>query len=291
MKKLLAFLFLLSSVSGFTQDDAQGRAEQVVKEHLKSVFGDEYKSYGFSELYKTSPARIMEVESIKSKVDVLRKNNLLTDSSLKAYENLIERKIDTIKANKEFPTYDIKHYFVVKEDKKDFLYQTQFYFYPDGKIKDLTQLMKYEFTGKEYDWFYGYYRRNPALPNDILENKKVYKYLDAMLVDPEDPESAMATVINTYSVISTKGYLDTVNLPRILSMRWLKKNSENEIIITEFSPVSPIYIHSEKVGYKLFVKYEMQGVEYAHYFEFDIQFIMTGSLPVEKPFEPYFKKQ
>lgn len=291
MKKLLAFLFLLSSVSGFAQDDAQGRAEQVVKEHLKSVFGDEYKSYGFSELYKTSPARIMEVESIKSKVDVLRKNNLLTDSSLKAYENLIERKIDTIKANKEFPTYDIKHYFVVKEDKKDFLYQTQFYFYPDGKIKDLTQLMKYEFTGKEYDWFYGYYRRNPALPNDILENKKVYKYLDAMLVDPEDPESAMATVINTYSVISTKGYLDTVNLPRILSMRWLKKNSENEIIITEFSPVSPIYIDSEKVGYKLFVKYEMQGVEYAHYFEFDIQFIMTGSLPVEKPFEPYFKKQ
>ena len=290
MKQFITFLFIFSAIFGFSQDDAQDRAELVVKKHLKGVFGEEYKSYGFSELYKTSTPRILEVEEIKSKIDVLRKSNLLTDSSLKAYEILIEQKIDTIKANQEFPTYDIKHYFVVKEDKTDFLYQTQIFLYPDGKIKDVNQIMKYEFVGKEYDWFYGYYRRNPVLPNDILENKKVYTYLDAMLEDPEDAESAMATVINTYSVISTKGYLDTVNLPRILAMKWIKENTDDEITITEFSPVNTIQIDSEKVGYKLFVKYEMKGIKYAQYFEFDTQFILTGSLPVEKPFEPYFKK-
>ena len=290
MKQFITLLLLFSYSLGFSQDDAQDRAENVVKKHLKGIFGEEYKSYGFSELFKTSTPRIIEVEEIKKKVDVLRKNNLLTYSSLRAYDELIQKKIDTIKMNKEFPIYDIKHYFVVKEEKIDYLYQTQFFLFPDGKIKDLTQLMKYEFTGKEYDWFYGYYRRNPVLPNDILENNKVYKYLDAMLVNPEDAESAMATVINTYSIISTKGYLDTVNLPRILAIKWLKKNTKDEIIITEFSEVSLIQIDSEKVGYKLFVKFEMNGIEYAQYFEFDTRFILTGSLPVEKPFSSYFKQ-
>ena len=291
MKHFVTLLILFFSVFGFSQENAQERAEKVVKTHLKSVFGEEYKSYGFSELYKTSTPRIMEVEEIKKKIDVLRKNNLLTDSSLKSYDALIQRKIDTIKMNKEFPIYDIKHYFVVNEEGVDYLYQTQFFLFPDGKIKELTQLMKYEFTGKEYDWFYGYYRRNPALTQDLLENKKVYNYLDGLLENPEDPASAMATVITTYSVISTKGYLDTVNLPRILATKWMKKNSGEEIIITEFSPVRLLRQEEEKIGYTLFMKLEIKGVETVQYFEFDNQFVLTGSLPVEKPYDSYFSKE
>ena len=75
---------------------------------------------------------------MKKKIDVLRKNNLLTDSSLKHYDSILKLKVDTIKSLKQFSYYDIKHYYVIKESDKNHLYFTQFYLYPDGKIKDVT---------------------------------------------------------------------------------------------------------------------------------------------------------
>ncbi len=289
MKKSIALIFICLATMGFGQQTAQDRAEELVKKHLTTVFGEKYKSYGFETLYKVSPPRITEVENLKYKIDVLRKNNLLTDSSLKYYDSIIKLKIDTIKKNKEFSTYDISHFYVLKESGKNNLYYTQFFLTPDGKIKDINQKMNYEFVGKEYDWFYNYYRRNPMLPNNPEENKNCFLYLDNLLQNAEKKEAAMATVINTYSVIAKKGYLDTVELPRVLSMHWLKLNNDTELIINKFSKVKPILDSTKKIGYNLFILYEKQGVEYARYFEFDINFILTGSLPVEKPFEQYFK--
>ncbi len=291
MKYLGVFLFLITASFGFSQDNAQERAEQVVVEHLREIFGDDYKSYGFGELYKTSPKRIMEVEKIKNNIDLLRKKNLLTDSSLRSYEQLIEKKIDTIKRNKEFSTYDLNHFFVAKEGNDEYLYKTQFFLYPDGKLKDLEQLMKYKFIGKEHDWFYGYYRRNPVLPQDAVENKKVYDYFDKLLLSTDNLESSMATVINAYSVISKVGYLDTVQLPRLLASQWIKRNKDEKATITRFSEVQVLSSEDVKLGYKLFVSYKINGTEQARYFEFDSSFVLTGNLPVNKPYEQYFVKQ
>lgn len=290
MKHLITLIFICLLSAGYSQRNAQERAEEAVKTHLKNVFSDKYKSYGFETLYKVSPPRIVEVENLKYKIDVLRKNNMLTDSSLKYYDSIIKLKVDTIKANKEFSTYDISHYYVLKEEGKNTLHYTKFYLTPDGKIKDVDQMMSYELIGKEYDWFYSYYRRNPMLPNDLIENKKCFTYLDNLLQTGEDKETTMATVINTYRVIASKGYLDTVSLPMILSSHWLKKNMEEEIIISKFSKVK--LIRSEegvKLGYNIFVEFEKEGVKNAHYFEFDPNFILTGTLPVEKPYDSYFK--
>ena len=293
MKNIITLIFTLFVLTGISQKTAQDRAEDVVKAHLIKTFtAEKYKSYGFEELFKVSPPRILEVESLKSKIDKLRKNNLLTDSSLKHYDSILKLKVDTIKGLKEFSYYDIKHYYVIKDAKKNHLYFTQFFLFPDGKIKDVTQLMKYEFVGKEYDWFYNYYRRNPMLPNNIRENKKCFQYLDNLLENETfNRESTMATVINTYSVISTKQFLDTTVLTRLLSMHWLKKNNDTELTINQFSDVSPILDSTETIGYKLFVKYENAGVEKVQYFEFDLNYILSNSLPVEKPFEQYFKKE
>ena len=71
----------------------------------------------------------------------------------------------------------------------------------------------------------------------------------------------------------------------------MKKNSEEEIIITEFSPVNVLRQEEEKIGYTLFMKLEIKGVETVQYFEFDNQFVLTGSLPVEKPYDSYFSKE
>jgi len=155
MKKIITIVFLLNLTIGFGQYTAQDRAEKTVREHLiKSFTNEKYKSFGFEELYKTSPKEILEIEELKSKVNVLRKNNLLTDSSLSYYDSLTRVKVDAVKAKKLFSTYDIKHNFVIKEGENNTLNYYNFILYPDGKIKDVQQLMKFEFAGSEYDWFY-----------------------------------------------------------------------------------------------------------------------------------------
>ena len=160
MKKIITVVFLLSISLGYGQYTAQDRAEKTVREHLtKSFTSEKYKSYGFEELYKTTPSEILEVEELKNKVNVLREKNLLTDSSLAYYDSLTKVKVDEVKAKKLFSTYDIKHNFVLKEGEKNTLHYYNFVLFPDGKIKDVQLLMKFEFVGSEYDWFYNYYRR------------------------------------------------------------------------------------------------------------------------------------
>ena len=115
MKKILLILFVLITLNGLSQRNAQDRAEDAVKKYLTEIFTKEkYKPFGFEPLFKITPPEIMEVDVLKMEVDELRKSNKLTDTLLKEYEIKIKSKVDSVKAKKVFSTYDIKHYFVAR---------------------------------------------------------------------------------------------------------------------------------------------------------------------------------
>ena len=294
MKHLLLSLFCFSISISFAQNTAQERAEETIKNHLTSVFTQErYKSFGFEALYKVSPPEIAEIDELKANVDVLRRKNLLTDSSLKHYDSVINVKVKAVKAKKLFSTYDINHYFVVNEKGgKNILYYYHFELYPDGKIKDVEQLMKLPFVNIEYDWFYSYYRRNSLYTNDEKENEISYAYMDNIISNyTKNRESAMATVLATHGVIARYAYLDTVKLPRIIVQNWLVRNNPESIKITNYSEVTPLFDGTEKIGYKLFCEYSINEEKKAHYFEFDLNFVMLGNLIVQPPYEEYFKRK
>jgi len=72
MRKIFTLLFILNLTLGYGQYTAQDRAEEMVKEHLiKSYTKEKYKSFGFEDLYKTTPPEILEVEELKNKVKSL----------------------------------------------------------------------------------------------------------------------------------------------------------------------------------------------------------------------------
>ena len=84
MKKILLILFVLITVNGLSQRNAQDRAEDAVKKYLTEIFTKEkYKPFGFEPLFKITPPEIMEVDVLKMEVDELRKSNKLTDTLLK----------------------------------------------------------------------------------------------------------------------------------------------------------------------------------------------------------------
>ena len=293
MKKLITLLFILNLGLGFGQYTAQDRAEKTVREYLIKLYTKEnYKSFGFEDLYKTSPPEIMEVEELKNKVNVLRKKNLLTDSSLSYYDSLTTLKVEAVKAKKLFSTYDIKHSYVIKDGETNTLHFYNFELYPDGKIKDVEKIMKFEFVGSEYDWFYNYYRRSTLLIDDLEENKNCYTYLDNLFnEDTEDRVATLETVLATHATISRYSYLDTVVVQRIIGQNWLRRNISKEIKVITYSSIETIYEGSEKIGSNLFVEYELNGNKEARYFEFDINYIVRGSLTVKKPYIDYFKKK
>ncbi len=293
MKKIITIVFLLNLTIGFGQYTAQDRAEKTVREHLiKSFTNEKYKSFGFEELYKTSPKEILEIEELKSKVNVLRKNNLLTDSSLSYYDSLTRVKVDAVKAKKLFSTYDIKHNFVIKEGENNTLNYYNFILYPDGKIKDVQQLMKFEFAGSEYDWFYSYYRRTTLLVDDAEENTNCYNYLDNLIkTDTIDRIATMQTVLATHATIARYAYLDTIVVQRIIAQNWLRRNISSSIKVLQYSNIETILDKEEKIGSNLFVEYELNGIKSAYYFEFDTNYILRGSLIVNEPYTEYFKKK
>lgn len=293
MRKIITLLFIATLNLGYGQYTAQDRAEKAVKENLIKTFTKEnYKSFGFEELYKNTPPEIMEVEELKNKVNVLRKNNLLTDSSLSYYDSVTNAKVEAVKAKKLFSTYDLKHSFVIKKGEINTLHFYNFELYPNGKIKDVNQLLKFEFVGSEYDWFYNYYRRSTLLINDIEENENCYKYLDNLIkVDTIDRVATMETVLATHATIARYGYLDTTVVQRIIAQNWLRRNISKEIKVIEFSSIENISDEGEKIGSNIFVEYTLNDVKDARYFEFDINYILRGSLTLKKPYIQYFNKK
>lgn len=293
MKKILLILFVLITVNGLSQRNAQDRAEDAVKKYLTEIFTKEkYKPFGFEPLFKITPPEIMEVDVLKMEVDELRKSNKLTDTLLKEYEIKIKSKVDSVKAKKVFSTYDIKHYFVVKDEGVNYLYYFDFILYPDGKVKDVTKLMKYEFVNIEYDWFYSYYRRSPLIIDNNKENKDCFTYLnDLVLNDTIDRESTMATTLSTYGVISRYGFMDTTKLSRIIILNELVREFGKEVTIIKYSQLKPVIDNGETIGYKQFVEWQKDGVNKAHYYELDLNYVIRGDLVVEAPYQKYFEEK
>lgn len=293
MKKLITLLFILNLGLGYGQYTAQDRAEKTVREYLIEIYTQEkYTSFGFEDLYKTSPPEIMEVEELKNKVNILRKKNLLTDSSLSYYDSLTRKKVEAVKAKKLFSTYDIKHSFVVNKDGINTLHFYNFQLFPDGSVKDIQQIMKYDFVGSEYDWFYKYYRRSTLLIDDLEENKNCYSYLDNLIqVDTIDRAATLEAVLATHATISRYSYLDTVVVQRIIAQNWLRRNISKNIKVTEYSNIENITEEGQKIGSNIFVEYQLNDVKNARYFEFDTNYILRGTLQVKKPYTSYFIKK
>lgn len=293
MKKLLLLSILLISFGGIAQKTAQDRAEDAVKKHLIGVFTQEnYKPFGFDPLYKVTPPEIMEVEILKAEVDSLRKTNSLNDSILRYYEKEIKVKVDTVKARRIFPTYDIKHYFVVRENGVNTLNYFDFVLFPDGKIKDVSNLMKLDFVHIEYDWFYSYYRKAPLLIDNAKENEACFDYLNNLLMnDTKDREATMETVLATYGVISRFGFMDTTKLSKIVIQNRIKREFGEEAKIIKYSELAQIIDEGEVIGYKQFVEYQLGEEKFAHYYEMDLNYIIRGSLIVEAPYEQHFKTE
>lgn len=293
MKKILFILFVLITVNGLSQKNAQDRAEDAVKKYLTEIFSlEKYKPFGFEPLFKVTPPEIMEVNLIKTEVDSLRRKNLLTDTLLKQYEIKIKSKVDSVKAKKVFSTYDIKHYFVVKDEGINYLYYFDFILYPDGKVKDVSKLMKFEFVNIEYDWFYSYYRRAPLIIDNNEENRDYFNYLNSLVLsDTIDREATMATTLASYGVASRFGFMDTTKLSHIVIQNQLTREFGKEIKIIKYSQLKPVIDNGETIGYKLFVEWQKDSVNSAHYYELDLNYVIRGSLVVEAPYQKYFKTE
>ena len=290
MKRILLLTFITLSFLANSQRTPQDRAEISVQNYIKKAFKNQtYKAYNFGELYKTTPSEIMEIESIKNKIDSLRKENKLTYSELNKYDSIILFKTKEVKQKKRYSTYDINHYFVIeKSNSVNILYQYNFTLYPNGKVKEIQKLLEREFVSDEYDWFYHYYRRNIII-SEINENKNIYNYLDELLeAETIDKNECMSTVLTMIKTLYNKQYLDTISVSTAVVKKWFLAN-KSLINILKTSNLKPIKENNLVIGYKVFVKFEENNETKTLYFELDTDYITRGVLEVEKPFNKYFE--
>lgn len=288
--KHLILIFVFNTVTAFllAQNTPQDRAENAVINHLKTTFKDkEYHGYEFGDLYKITPPEISSLDSIKNKAKLV--NN---DSLLNYYDSLIKLKTKEIKEKKLFSTYEINHFFTLKEKfKNPVLYEYNFELFPDGKIKDAREQMEYKLTPDEYNYYYYYYMRKD-LYNDSKQNEALYNYLETLYTNETiSKEAAMGTILTVAKVVYEYNVYDTILISRIEAQKWLSKNLKESYTINKYSDVNSIKDTNNIIlGYNLFVELTIKDSTEAYYFEFDYDYILRGILPVEKPFEQYFQK-
>lgn len=287
---ILIFVFNTATAFLFAQNTPQDRAESAVVNHLKTTFKDkEYHGYEFGDLYKITPPEISSLDSIKNKAKLVNNNN---DSLLGYYDSLIKLKTKEIKEKHLFSTYEINHFFTLKEKfKNPVIYEYNFELFPDGKIKDAREQMKYQLTPDEYNYYYYYYMRKD-LYNDSKQNEALYNYLETLYTNETiSKEAAMGTILTVAKVVYEYNVYDTILISRIEAQKWLSKNLKESYTINKYSDVNSIKdTNNNTLGYNLFVELTIKDSTEAYYFEFDYDYILRGILPVEKPFEQYFKK-
>lgn len=287
---ILVFVFNTVTAFLFAQNTPQDRAESAVINHLKTTFKDkEYHGYEFGDLYKITPPEISSLDSIKNKAKLVNTNN---DSLLGYYDSLIKLKTKEIKEKQLFSAYEINHFFTLKEKfKNPVLYEYNFELFPDGKIKDAREQMKYQLTPDEYNYYYYYYMRKD-LYNDSKQNEALYNYLETLYTNETiSKEAAMGTILTVAKVVYEYNVYDTILISRIEAQKWLSKNIKESYTINKYSDVNSIKdTNNNTLGYNLFIELTIKDSTEAYYFEFDYDYILRGVLPVEKPFEQYFKK-
>lgn len=282
-----------SSAIKFTigKKSPQTKAENAVINHLKTTFKDkEYHGYEFGDLYKITPPEITELENIIDSAKLIN-----PDKDRKAsvhYDSLIKLKTKEIKEKHLFSTYEINHFFTLKEKfKNPVLYEYNFELFPDGKIKDAREQMEYKLTPDEYNYYYYYYMRKD-LYNDSKQNEALYNYLETLYTNETiSKEAAMGTILTVAKVVYEYNVYDTILISRIEVQKWLSKNLKESYTINKYSDVNSIKdTNNNTLGYNLFVELTIKDSTEAYYFEFDYDYILRGILPVKKPFEQYFKK-
>jgi hypothetical protein len=292
MKHFIIITLLITLKFSFGQDTPQNIAENAIMKHIEKTFStQEYHGYEFGDLFKITPAEITEIEKLKNKSKLIDTKN---DSLVNYYNSLIKEKTKEVKAKKLYSTYEINHFFTLKEKYKNpILQEYNFVLFPDGKIKDVNKELEFKLSADEYNYYYYYYKRKD-LYNNKEQNEKIYAYIENLYKSERiNKEAAMSTLLTVSKVIYEYNVYDTVLIARIEAQKWLTKNTEGTLTINKYSSINAIIdtITKDILGYNIFAKVLQNDSIKAFYFEFDYDYILRGVLPIETPFEQYFKTQ
>ena len=288
MKHILILLLIIIACNGWSQATPQQKAELAVTKHLKKTYPkSEYHGYGFSNLIKITPTQITELKEYKKAIASI---DSVDENTKNYYDSLIQNKLKEVKEKRLFSTYEINHFYTLKEKfKKPILFEYTFTLLPDGKISDVAKQLEYKLIDDEYDYFYYYYSKKD-LHNTKEDNISTYSYLED-LYEKElvNKRAVMSTILTIAKVIYENDAYDTILIPRIEAQKWIKNNLA-DLLITNYSTVNSIIDSSNNkiIGYNIFAQISQNDSTKAYYFEFDYDYILRGVLPVEAPFEKYF---
>jgi hypothetical protein len=221
-----------------TPKSQQDKAELFVEQHVLKQFSTlgEYKPYRFGQLYVLKPLEIEERDNLldlKTKLPSLKDHyGAKLDSVIAANDSAIARKQRYIKANRIHVTYEISHVFKVSnaQSGKRTLYEYLFYLLPNGKVKNVSQVMEVDLTSKEDDWFYYYIMQYPLFNLNDKEaeqklNAKIYTHFNAALTNESgDKGDLLKAILGIVAHIKEKGNMDPNHLGKASVAKWMSSN-------------------------------------------------------------------
>ncbi len=295
----------------------QQRAEEAIEKHIITSFSKlgRYKGYKYGHLYSLKPKEIVELDQLfelKKLLPEMEENygdklpQLIADN-----DSAIVAKKKEIKEKKIYHTFELSHIFkITGQDNVVKLYEYKFTLYPNYKIKNAEQVMYAELTKQEDEMFYYFIMQYPLYEtadtySDNKKNEATYKQFNAALEqEKEHKAELLKSILVMVKYIRINNKFDEERISWILSGKWLHENKKDwkNYKAIAYSTLEPLGIPLENeegesemrhIGYKLYHRYSIdnekgQTMEKAIYFEFDLNFVITGVLDVAPPYDHYF---
>lgn len=291
----------------------QERAQNNVEEYIKKKFGTSltYKNYNFGELFRIKKAeqkQLDELVELRNLVPEMKNHyGNKTDSVLAHYDTLIAQKQREIKAKNIKSDYIISHVFTMKKSSGEgSVYETDFILNDQLEVKDLRMKMAVELDKDDFDWFYYFFQKYPLFNSgdydkDVAMSNNLYDYYNNRLAFLKDgKDEFLKTALRVTRIVHKTKKFDPNVICGFVVMKKLdeRKNCENYRPV-KFTTAEEIKVktttNDSLIGYKIMHKFTCQSKSTdletkAVYAELDPYFVPAGIIPVESPFDKYFKE-
>ncbi len=274
MRHILIFLLMPLMMKASAQREFSGSweyAHSAVRTYLIQTHGDDYAGYSWGLLVTHLPPEFRELRSLletRSQLDNLRKDQQRkADSARVILDSLIDLLEDSIMNQRIRPSYEILHFYHVREGKEFNVYGHTFYLNHAYKVMRMKTYLETTLQKNEAEWFYYWQSRFPLFnmthnEENIAASNSVYDHLERGMEEAVNRSEFVRAGIQVVKSIRQEGVFDIHKIGMAIAENWLERipDADNFFLedVSDVLELSNKNEMSNTVRYIMYMRYTLQ---------------------------------
>jgi hypothetical protein len=240
----------------------QNQAERSIEQYFKNEHAEKYNSISFGKLTTHLPAEYIELQgliALKDELPGLRENYAgRLDSVIADTDARIDSLKRQIMARRIRPSYEILHYYAVKEGKSYRVYGYVIYMNHAYRVMRMRTWLEAFPEKIEYEWF-SYWQNRGMLFNmhnpkkNTEASNEIYDHLELGMELSENRKEYFHNGLTLVRTVTQSGVFDIHQVCQAIARDHHKRSGlEDALAISSFSDAFELSINGMLSGYKVY---------------------------------------